>query len=35
MYPGQNKYVRYKKNLKKNIKIPKNILIEINKLNAV
>ncbi len=35
MYPGQNKYARYKKNLKKSIKIPKNILIEINKLNAV
>ena len=35
MYPGQNKYVRYKKNLKKNIKIPKNILIEINKLNVI
>ena len=35
MYPGQNKYVRYKKNLKKSIKIPKNILIEINKLNAI
>jgi len=35
MYPGENKYGRYKKNLKKNIKIPRNILIEINKLNAV
>jgi len=35
MYPGQNKYARYKKNLKKNILIPKNILIEIDKLNAV
>jgi len=35
MYPGQNKYARYKKNLKKNIKIQKNILIEIDKLNAI
>ena len=34
LYPGQNKYAKYKSNLKKNIKIPKNILIEINKLNA-
>jgi len=34
LYPGQNKYAKYKNNLKKNIKIPKNILIEINKLNA-
>ena len=32
MYPGQNKYARYKKNLKKNIKITKKILIEINAL---
>jgi len=35
LYPGQNKYVKYKINLKKIIKIPKNILKEINKLNAL
>ena len=35
MYPGQNKYARYKKNLKKSIEIPNNILKEINKLNAI
>ena len=35
LYPGQNKYARYKKNLKKSIKIPNNILKEINKLNAI
>jgi len=35
LYPGQNKYVKYKKNLKKNIDIPKNILEEINKLYAI
>mgnify|MGYP001300936402 FL=1 len=34
LYPGQNKYVRYKKNLKKGIEIPKNILKKIDKLNA-
>ena len=32
IYPGQNKYQRYKNNLKKEIKIPKNILIEIKSL---
>ena len=32
MYPGQNKYARYKKNLKKSIKITKKTLIEINAL---
>ena len=31
-YPGQNKYQRYKSNLKKEIKISKNILIEIKSL---
>ena len=31
-YPGQNKYQRYKGNLKKEIKISKNILIEIKSL---
>jgi len=35
LYPGQNKYAKYKKNLKKGIEIPKNILKEINKLNAI
>ena len=35
LYPGQNKYAKYKKNLKKSIEIPKNILKEINKLNAI
>jgi len=34
LYPGQNKFVKYKKNLKKKITIPKNILEEINKLNV-
>jgi len=32
LYPGQNKYNRYKKNLKKEIKIPEKILLEINSL---
>ena len=35
LYPGQNKYAKYKKNLNKSIEIPKNILREINKLNAI
>jgi len=35
LYPGENKYANYKKNLKKGIVIPKNILKEINKLNAI
>ena len=35
LYPGQNKYDRYNKNLKKGIQIPQNILKEINKLNAI
>ena len=35
LYPGQNKYAKYKKNLKKDVKIPKNILTEINKLNVI
>ena len=34
-YPGENKYKNYKKNFKKGIVIPKNILKEINKLNAI
>ena len=29
VYPGQNKFYRYKKNIKKEIKIPKNIKKEI------
>ena len=32
LYPGQNKYQRYKNNLKKEIKIPKNVFIEIKSL---
>ena len=35
LYPGQNKYKRYRTNLKKGIVIPKNILKEIKKLNAI
>ena len=35
LYPGEKKYANYKKNLKKGIEIPKNILEEINKLNAI
>ena len=34
-YPGQNKFKRYKTNLKKGIAIPKNILKDIKKLNAI
>ncbi len=34
-YPGQNKYNRYKENLKKEIKIPENILEDLKKLNAI
>tara|TARA_B100000686_G_C16772238_1_gene965955 strand:+ start:1459 stop:2466 length:1008 start_codon:yes stop_codon:yes gene_type:complete len=32
LYPGQNKHQRYKNNLKKEIKIPKNVFIEIESL---
>ena len=35
LYPGEKKYANYKKNLKKGIEIPKNILEEINNLNAI
>ena len=35
LYPGERKYANYKKNIKKSIAIPKNILEEINKLNAI
>ena len=35
LYPGERKYANYKRNLKKSIEIPKNILKEINKLNAI
>jgi len=35
LYPGQSKYNRYKRNLKKSILIPKNILEDLKKLNAV
>ncbi len=34
LYPGQNKYQRYKKNLNKKINIPKNIAEDLKKLNA-
>jgi len=33
-YPGENKYSRYISNLKKNILVPKNILEDLEKLNA-
>ena len=32
LYPGQNKYNRYKKNLKKEVKITKNVLEDLNSL---
>ncbi len=35
LYPGQGMYARYKRNLKKGIVIPKNILKEIEMLNAI
>ena len=35
MYPGQGIRSRYKKNIKKGIVIPKNILEDLNKLNAI
>ena len=34
LYPGQSKFKRYKKNLKKEIKIPPNIVGDLRKLNA-
>ena len=34
LYPGQNKSKRYKKNLKKEINIPRNILEDLKKLDA-
>ena len=34
-YPGENKYNRYKSNLKKSIVIPKNILEVLKKFNAI
>jgi len=34
-YPGENKYNRYKSNLKKSIVIPKNTLEVLKKLNAI
>ena len=33
-YPGENKYNRYKNNLKKGIVIPKNILEDLKKFNV-
>lgn len=35
LYPGEKKYANYKRNFKKSIEIPKNILEEISKLNAI
>ena len=35
LYPGQGLISRYKRNLKKGIVIPKNILEDLKKLNAV
>ena len=35
VYPGQNKYYRYKKNLKKEIPLSKNILNDLKKLNII
>ena len=35
LYPGQAKNYRYKRNLKKDIVIPKNILEDLKKLNAI
>ena len=35
LYPGENKFANYKKNIKKGIEVPKNILREIYKLNAI
>ena len=32
LYPGQNKFNRYKKNYKKEISIPKNLIKDINSL---
>ncbi len=34
LYPGQNKFYRFKKNQKNNIKIPKNIMEDFKELNA-
>ena len=34
LYPGQSKFKRYKKNLKKEINIPRNILEDLKKLDA-
>jgi L-2-hydroxycarboxylate dehydrogenase (NAD+) len=34
LFPGQNKYKKYKNNLKKNIKIPKKILEDLKNLNS-
>ncbi len=35
LYPGQNKFDRYKKNLKRAITTPKNIIEDLKKLNAI
>jgi len=34
LYPGQSKFKRYKKNLRKEINVPRNILEDLKKLNA-
>ena len=33
LYPGESKFSRYKKNIKKNISLPKNIMKDLKKLN--
>ncbi len=35
LYPGQSKFNRYKKNFKRGITIPKNIIEDLKKLNAI
>ena len=35
LYPGQKKYEKYKRNIKKGIVIPKNILEDLKKLNVI
>ena len=35
LYPGQGMNFRYKQNLKKDIVVPKNILEDLKKLNAI
>ena len=35
MYPGQNKFNRYKKNIKKEINIPETVLKDLKFLQAI